>query len=76
MAYGKTKEFKMVDKINLSLDDIIKINKKTNKSGRGRGTGGRGRGGRGRRGSRGRGGTGRGVARGGISKSQSRRGRK
>ena len=61
----------MVDKINLSLEEIIKINKKTNK--RGRGTGRRGRGGRGRGGSRGRG-SGRGVARGGVSKSQSRRG--
>ena len=59
----------MVDKLNLSLDDIIKINKKT-KSNRGRGTGKRGRGrGRGR-------GTGRGVAKGGVTKVQSRRGTK
>ena len=64
----------MVDKLNLSLDDIIKINKKTSKGKRGRGGNRRGRGNtRGKANGRG---VARGVARGGVSQVRNRRGTK
>lgn len=61
----------MADKINLSLDDIIKINKKTTKGTRGRGGRGAGRRGRGRGNSRG---NARGVVKGGVSQARNKRG--
>lgn len=58
----------MGDKLDMSLDDIIKSSKKS--GGRG-GRGGRGAGGRGSRGRQNRGGGGRGVFRGGVQKRRS-----